>query len=368
MITILERIRSKSLAVRNRLVKQDLNEVRLLDEMIQTSPRDHLHALEWTRQVAELMERNLLDRISKKDIALILAGLVSFRNTEVTPQMSHLALMRAYENTSGLMQQVLHRILFSENVESSPPVMHSKFFNDLSASEIVVVLSELKEQGYAVLPRPLHRSWVGAFIDEAKSLSYTLRNPDSDEQETSNRKIDPLIAPRCVAAYANSSDLSKNRLFKEFSNDPLLLHLASMHMGSSAHPIDSTLWYSFASSAPSGDAAQMFHYDLDTLRWLKVFVYLTDVGPRSGPHEFVPASHKPGGVPIELMSRGYARLEDQEIDKYCPQGRKQILGQKGTVILGDTRCLHKGNAVGSGYRLIFSPIFAPSRVGYFHGL
>lgn len=364
--SFIERLSRKSLALKNRFIRQQPEEILLLNDLMRTSPSAYADAQDWALQFADLLESNLLDRISKKDIALILAGLVSYRNTGVTPQISHVSLMRAYENSSGVMQELLHKVLFAADV-GSPQSIKSEFFGEVSLAEVEVILKELDEQGYVVLPRGLDQRWIDALVNEAEKFNYILRNPDSVERETDNRRIDPSNPPKCVAAYAKSAELSASRLLSEFSNDPLLLSLASRHMNANVKPIDSTLWYSFSSSKPSADAAQLFHYDLDTLRWLKVFVYLTDVGSDSGPHEFVPASHKPGTKPQQLMDREYARLEDDEIDSYCPQGRKAICGVQGTVILGDTRCFHKGNAVNKGYRLIFSPIYAASRIGYFHG-
>ena len=366
MASILERIGRKSLALRNRLIKPREDEIHHLVEMMQNSPRGYSDAQDWTLQLASLLARNLLDRVSRKDLALILAGLVSYRNTGVTPQRSHIALMHAYENSSGLMQQVLHTILFSEKIEKVR-FIQSAYFGDVHFTEIDAILSELDQRGYVVLPRRMQKHWVEAFVSEAREFNYILRNPSNDETSLTGRKIDPNDPPQCVAAYANSSDIANSQLLSDFCNDPLLLHLASRHMGAKVQPIDSTLWYSFSSSEPSADAAQLFHYDLDTLRWLKVFVYLTDVGPDNGPHEYVPGSHRPGAKPFQLMNRDYARLGDQEIDKYCAQPRKAILGECGTVVLGDTRCFHKGNAVKSSYRLIYAPIYSASKIGYFNG-
>ena len=363
---LLERVSRKSIALKNKLFQQEPEKVRLLGELMRRSSSSHAGAQDWAQECAYLIESNLLDRISKKDIALILAGLVSYRNTGVTPQMSHMALVRAYESSSGLMQDLLHKILFPAELESGQSIK-SNFFGERTPSEIDPIQKELDEQGYVVLPWRLDQPSVDALVAEAGSLGYTLREPSHEEREINNRKIDPANPPKCVAAFARSADLAANKLFSDISNDPLLVHLASRHMNTCVRPIGLSLWYSFAAEAASSEAAQLFHYDLDTLRWLKVFVYLTDVGPENGPHEYVPASHKPGSKPQALMDREYARFEDQEIDKHCPQGRKSVCGPRGTVILGDTSCFHKGTAVVADYRLIFSPIYAASRVGYFHG-
>lgn len=363
---LFELLGRKSLNLKNRLVKPHADEIKLLDDMLRMSPQNRTAVQEWAAKFADLLESQLFDRVSRRDLALIFAGLVSYRNTGVTPEISHLALMRAYENSSGILQQMLHRILFVE-ADSKAPYRKSEFFGEIPHSEMETMLSELDRQGYVVFPKLLDLRWVDALTAEAATFGYALRNPGAEERDVDNRKVDPVNPPRCVAAYAKPADLAASQLFTDFSNDPLLVYLASRHLNAAARPIDVTLWYSFASAAPSADAAQLFHYDLDTLRWLKVFVYLTDVGPDNGPHEYVPATHQPGAKPHQLTVRGYGRLEDREIDKYCRQGRKAIQGRRGTVILGDTRCFHKGNSVKSGYRLILSPIYAASKIGYVFG-
>ena len=366
MASLRERVRRKSFALRNRFIKQNPVAIGRLYEMMQTSPSGRQEVLDWATEFAGLLEENLLNRISKRDLALILAGIVSYRNTGVTPQVSHLSLIKAYENSSGLMQELLHKILFASYTAMGKSIK-SEFFGEVSAKDTDAILAELDEQGYAVLPERLGEHWVDALLLEAGKLHYKLYDTDPDERETDNRKIDPLKPPKCVIAYANTADLASSSLLRSFSNDPWLVHLASRHMNTDVQPIDAQFWYSFPSKEASGNVAQLFHYDLDTLRWLKVFVYLTDVGAENGPHEFVPTSHKPGSKPQPLTVRDYARIDDHEIDKYCHQGRKTICGKRGTVILGDTRCFHKGNVVNDKYRLIFSPIYAPSRIGYFHG-
>jgi hypothetical protein len=366
MNPILGRIGRKALALRNRLVKPQPVEISRLLEMLQNAPDDFESAQHWANQVATLLETNLLDRISKNDFSLILAGLVSYRLTGVTPQVSQMALVRAYESSSGLMQEVMHDILFAKSIEIDQCIK-SEFFGDVSVSEINPILSELNDQGYATLPWCMDAHWVNALLNEAETFNYNLRDPIRGEAPITNRKINPDHPPQCVAAYAQSSNLAANPLFNKVCNDPLLLHFATRHLDANAQPIDSTLWYSFPSAEPSAEAAQLFHYDLDTLRWLKVFVYLTDVGLENGPHEYVPTSHKPGAKPNQLMNRSYARVTDQEIDEYYPMRRKVICGKKGTVILGDTRCFHRGKAVKADFRLIFSPIYASSKIGYFHG-
>lgn len=364
--TLLERIHRESNVLKNKIFRQDNEKIELLFKLFRHSPRGNLDAQDWAKRCAELIESNILDRISKKDIALILAGLVSYKNTGVTPQISHMALVRAYENSSGLMQDLLHNILYLEKIQKDLKI-NSIFFGEINQIEIDLIQKELDEQGYAILPWRLDQSWIDAIVREAGNFRYTLKDQGNEGIGIPYRKIDLANPPDCVAAFANPVDLTQSKLLSDLSNDSLFINIASQYLSANAKPIGMSLWYSFASKTPSSEAAQLFHYDLDTLRFLKVFVYLTDVGPNNGPHEYVPASHKPGAKPQALMDRVYGRLQDSEIDLNCPQGRRTIYGPSGTVILGDTNCFHKGNAVISDCRLIFSPIYAASRIGFFHG-
>ena len=66
----------------------------------------------------------------------------------------------------------------------------------------------------------------------------------------------------------------------------------------------------------------MFHFDLDRICWLKVFIYLTDTDEDSGPHEYVETSHQVGAKPQELLNEGYSRISEEKIKKHY---KKDIL-------------------------------------------
>jgi hypothetical protein len=99
---LLERLSRKSISLRDKLLRQDAEKIRLLSYLMHDSPTAHADAQDWARQFAGLIERNMLSRISKKDISLILVGLVSYRNTGVKPQVSQMDLVRPYENSSTI--------------------------------------------------------------------------------------------------------------------------------------------------------------------------------------------------------------------------------------------------------------------------
>ena len=112
-------------------------------------------------------------------------------------------------------------------------------------------------------------------------------------------------------------------------------------------------WSTTYSKKPSKDAAQWFHFDLDRVSWLKVFIYLTDVGIENGPHCYIEGSHKVGSKPYELLKRGYVRISDKEISHFYGKSKiKLMTGKKGDIFIGNTKAWHKGTNLKQGNRLV----------------
>jgi ectoine hydroxylase-related dioxygenase (phytanoyl-CoA dioxygenase family) len=103
---------------------------------------------------------------------------------------------------------------------------------------------------------------------------------------------------------------------------------------------------------------------MDHLKWVKFFFYITDVNTESGPHTFVAGSHKPLGIPFKLRNKGYVRLSDGEVASAFDSAKfKEFTGKRGTLIIEDTRGLHKGKHCISGDRLLFQLEYTASPYG-----
>jgi hypothetical protein len=129
----------------------------------------------------------------------------------------------------------------------------------------------------------------------------------------------------------------------ELAADPLLLSIVQKYMG--VPPIFNTpvaFLNSFVKAKNDkalSDVAQLFHHDMHRLGFVKVFIYLTDVGPGSGPHTLVRGTHRKR--PDHLWADG--RHDDAAIAEAGLMGDEvRITGKAGTVFLVDTSCLHKG--------------------------
>lgn len=128
--------------------------------------------------------------------------------------------------------------------------------------------------------------------------------------------------------------------------DPRLLGLAGAYFGCKP-TLDCILaWWSFSGNDTAQDA-ELFHRDNDSLRFLKLFVYLTDVGPENGPHVFVQGSH----TSRKLLAR--RRLTDQEVGAaFAPSDVRTLTGRAGDAFIEDTYGIHKGQMPVSGTRLL----------------
>jgi hypothetical protein len=155
-------------------------------------------------------------------------------------------------------------------------------------------------------------------------------------------------------------DLDESRILQSgdaqaLMADPELLAVAEAYLGS--RPLLDFVamwWHTSFSTQPDKDAGQWFHFDMDRIKWLKFFIYLTDVGPENGPHTFVAGSHRSGGIPRSILKKGQVRIDDAEVQRAYAEGDAvELCGPRGTIIAEDTRGLHKGRAVRSGDRLVF---------------
>ena len=230
-----------------------------------------------------------------------------------------------------------------------------------------MVTQQLKTDGYYVFPNRLPESLC------ARLTEFALRNPSIIMQDdvptdfggTAIPFAEERRAPRGVRYDFTMGDVVANQDVQTLLCDLSILSVAQAYLGS--RPIADVLglwWSTSANAVASKAAAQHFHYDLDRVKWLKFFIYLTDVDARAGPHTFVAGSHRTGGIPDRLLRQGYARLNEGEVRScYSADRFVEFAAPRGTVIAEDTRGLHKGRRVESGDRLMLQLQFSNSLFG-----
>lgn len=131
------------------------------------------------------------------------------------------------------------------------------------------------------------------------------------------------------------------------ANHPRLLAAAARYLGCKPTISNLSIWWSLPADGTAQEA-ENFHRDVDDWRFVKLFVYLSDVGPGGGPHCFVRGSHRSWRF---VRKR---RIDDAEVSAvFAADDMLQIQGKAGDAFLEDTFGLHKGQPPRSDRRLLF---------------
>jgi hypothetical protein len=227
------------------------------------------------------------------------------------------------------------------------------------------LLGRLRADGYCVLPACLPPELCDSLLHFALTTPTRTRIMDTGDGGSKAEVVYERSAPRAVRYDFATAALLANPDVQRLLADESLAALAQEYLGS--RPVIDVLsmwWHTAYSDAPDSHAAQFFHFDMDRPKWLKCFIYLTDVTADSGPHNFVAGSHRTGAIPRSFLERGYVRLMDEEVASEFGKDRiVEFAAPRGTIILEDTRGLHKGAPVRSGDRLMLQIQFSNSLFG-----
>ena len=110
-------------------------------------------------------------------------------------------------------------------------------------------------------------------------------------------------------------------------------------------------WWSFPSNEKIGP--QLFHRDYESFNFVKLFVYLTDVGKENGPHEYIIRSN----IKDKFFER--KRFDENQIrGEFSESDIKTIYGKKGTTFLADTFGIHRGVDPKEENRLVLVYLFS----------
>ncbi len=279
-------------------------------------------------------------------------GYIIFVFTKKTNNLVYQAYVKFYCFSSGLISEFITFLI---------KITNKKFLKSIDMNLIdLKINNELKKNGYVVLKDLLEPNLVEELFKITKTLKCTNNQLD---QNTPKIYFDEKTCT-LPTYYYEQNELLKNQAVKSVINYFDNLKISDCYFASKPYLIAVNMWWSTVSDKPDSFAAQKYHFDIDSIKWLKFFVYLTDVGEDGGPHSYVEGTHKPFSKPFKILKRGYKRISDEEIKSYYSSEKiKKILGQKGTIIIGDTSCFHKGVFPQKKSRLIFEVSFANSFFG-----
>ena len=296
----------------------------------------------------------------------LLIGAVVYAATGKTPTYAYQSMIRLFCISAGRSNDLL-----SNAVKIFRPkykIDHvDGVLGNLGDADFRRIADSIAQRGYHVFPQQLPMELCDSLLDFALRSECLASPTDNDPPGTRARRMERYEreSPTAVRYDFDTQLVIENAVVQQLMADASLLALAQFYLG--CGPVLDVMtmwWHTKHSDHPDKIAAQYFHFDMDRLKWLKVFIYLTDVGPQSGPHHFIAGSHRSGGIPEPLLDMGYVRLTDQEVREcYSPDSFIEFTGRRGTIIVEDTRGLHKGQHVTHGDRLMLQLQYSNSLFG-----
>lgn len=200
------------------------------------------------------------------------------------------------------------------------PVRHA----ELLKNNMYATNAQLQEQGLAI-----ERS-------DATSLDQVVRD----------------FNPSTLTVYM----LERSARYRKLWLDPGLLTIVSAYLGLVPHLAEAYVRRNYPS--PFRTMNHYWHRDLNSRHYLlKIFFFLSDCTVESGPHEFVRGSHRNYDV---LNGKRY--FTDEEVNEtYPPGGAHRVVSEvkAGTVIIEDTRGLHRARMPDAGQRDLGYAVFVP---------
>ncbi len=281
----------------------------------------------------------------------------SYHRTGTTPYEARINIRRLFRLTNGRFNDAaarVHRLLHPPlSLPREPGVL-----GELDRNALRRVTSDMNREGLHVFSRRLAPDVCDRLIRFGRTTPC---------QVTTGREVHPEPITFDPAAIQGTRYLVDDQLLHEqrdvqrLAGDMSLLRVAQGYLGCRPVFTGCTMWWSAAYlDQPDDYAAQMFHFDMNQIKFLKVFIYLTDVTPENGPHVFVKGSHR--RLPKALLED--RRYTDQEVLAHFPAERTvSLTGPTGTMFVEDTRGLHKGQPLQRGYRLCLQLQYATSGLG-----
>lgn len=305
--------------------------------------------------------------ILKRQLALIrewswvIVGLIRYAFTGKTLPRSWNAVVSLFCRTEGRSTEVIHKVIASFRRPYVLDAAVTGILGTLSEESVAQMVGQIHREGYVIPPFKIPDSVCDALTQHALE---THCNWVDDDMNADVRY--PRGNPSAVRYQLSETNVINHPAMQRLMADPTFLAVSQAYLG--CRPILDLIgmWWTtdFNREPQQGNAATMYHFDMTHIRWVNFFFYLSDVTPENGPHTFVRGSHRPGEIPRQFLKKGYTRLTDYEVESHYGSERVlDFVGPRGTIIIEDTRGLHKARPVLSGDRLMAQISFADCAFG-----
>lgn len=296
-----------------------------------------------------------------------LFGLIFYYIFRKTPSFFYQSYVRAYCFTRGMSQKFIFDLfkIFTLDKKIDENNFKTTFNQECNFNKIN---DEINKNGYYVFEEQLSANLVDSLVQFSLSTKCFFYDKDKKKHyDYCDKKLDNHIPTKFDY---DENDLYNNKIIKSLLLDKVFLKIANNFFGTKPIYSAMNMWWSPVVKKEinlemelANQTAQLFHFDLDRIKWLKFFIYLTDTSEYDGPHEYVEGTHKMFAKSSEIEKLGYQRIPSSLINKHYPNKLKKITGKKGTIFVGDTSAIHRGSPPLINNRLVLVIEYANSLFG-----
>ncbi|SRR6266480_3837820 len=294
----------------------------------------------------------------------LLHGALVHQLTGQTPSRAHLALVNLFTMSRGRANDSLARMLSVLHPPYHLPE-RSGVLGNLNDEDFARIEAQLETDGYYVFEGCLSDDFCESIIHQSLKADCLVLGDEMairPEKVRARYNRNAYEAAKYLLTEDDTTDIPE---VQQLLCDESLIQVAQNYLRAKPIFTGLSLWWSAPfKDKPDAEAAQQFHFDMERIRWLRYFIYLTDVTSESGPHCFIKGSHRTGAIPEDLLRQGYVRHEDETIlYKYGSNAQREFVGCRGTIIAEDSRGFHKGAAPKKGDRLLLAFELSSSTFG-----
>ena len=239
-----------------------------------------------------------------------------------------------------------------------------------ASGDTAVAVNDLQQKGYhklASLPSEFSAADVRARLDDCllsnvQALNYQTELVERNEFLLNDKPDDVHLAGYKV------EDVIRCTPLVELACHPSIVAAVQSYIGCTPTISGFQIWHTFPGYVDI--PAENFHRDRACFKFVKLFIYLNDVGANAGPHQYVQTSHNPEALQGFLKSKGMnidltrlfegnsRNLKLAEIESIFGSNILTITGPAGSAFLEDTYGFHRGTRPTTSSRMIFSVLYS----------
>ena len=238
-----------------------------------------------------------------------------------------------------MLRSIIKSIKHERNINKKSP---SVDLNYLSSTRQKIILNEIVKSGYSIIPDFYTAEQCAELINEIERLLVKVKDKVwVDSFHSDHRIFGANHLSETIQSFYDNSFINEIIYAYEGTNNRVGFVLAAK----------------LNATEENLGSGQGWHRDNPANKQTKAILYLTDTDMEHGPFQYIKGSHKSVSVVYNQINYGFKfnqnRFEEADINKLIsnnPSLLETVIGKAGTLIITDTRGIHRGMPIKAGTR------------------